>query len=435
MPFLLRWNEPVDTAALTRALRAVLDRHDVLRSLYRLKDGQPTQYVTGPAGVVVEVVDLSAATFAAQQLAADVEARVRQPFDLATEVPVRCTAWTGGAPQTSAVLLTLHHIAVDGWSTSVLFDDLDAAYTAALAAAEPPWPPLPLQYADFATWERQPDNGSATARLAARVAQLEGLPATLTLGYRDPAPAPVGARRGDQVVFELPELLRAAIHDFARTLRATPFAVLLAVYEVLLQRWSGLADFLVGTVTANRAHPAVEQLIGFFVNTVPLRATLRPTQTFRELCREVRGEAFRALEYQRIPFQHLSAAMGAAAALVQVGFALQNMPTGQANRRWQAPIQVPTGTAKFDLFLICEEGPDGIVGILEYDLDVYPSSLANRFAEQYPVLLSAALAAPDTPINRLPLTEARFGMLPPCVLVGAERDLVAARARRIGVAA
>jgi len=236
------------------------------------------------------------------------------------------------------------------------------------------------------------------------------------------------------VVFELPDPLRAAVHDLARQLRATPFAVLLTAYQVLLQRWSGLADFLVGTVTANRAHPAVEKLIGFFVNTVPLRAAPRPTQTFRELCREVRGEAFRALEYQRIPFQHLSAAVGAAGPLVQVGFALQNMPTSQAQGRWQAPIQVPTGTAKFDLFLICEEGEDGIVGTLEYDLDVYPRSLATRFAEQYPVLLSAAVAAPDTPISQLPLTQPRPGMLPACVLVGAERDLVAARAALIGAA-
>jgi hypothetical protein len=433
VPFLLRWLEPLDLAALSTALSAVVQRHHVLRTVYRLENGQPSQHVTAATVVDVDVVDLAGVPDAEPRLSAEAAAEARVPFDLATDLLVRCTVWLG-APDGDAALLTFHHIAIDGWSLSVLFADLDAAYTAALASRPVVLPEPEVQYTDFAVWDREVTAGeSARRRLTARAAELGPYAGPLVLGRREAHRHGPAARPGGQVVFELADPLRAAVYRLATRLRATPFVVLLAAYEAVLQRWSGRAEFLVGTVSANRPHPAVETLIGFFVNTVPLRCAPRAEESFATLCGEVRDEAFRGLTHQLIPYDQLSAELGGNAPLVDVGFALQNMPSWESARpRWHLPIQLPTGTAKFDLFLIFEERPDCIVGTVEYASDMYPPQTAAQLARHFQVLLAAAVADPDRPVCRLPITARAHGSLPPCVLVGPARDLVAARTSMIG---
>jgi hypothetical protein len=442
VPLFVRWTEAVDTGALAYALGAVAARHEVLRTTYRVADGRPVQVVHDPGRVPLEIVDLTDVADPSGHARRDAERRAREPFDLARRAPVRCAVWQG-LPGGDAMLLCVHHIAVDGWSLAALFEDLADAYAAAVAGEPPGLPELPVQYADFAAWDRALFAEPTLQRqLAARVDDLAGVPGDLTLGGRRPSPpAAEGARPGAQYVFGLPAALWSRVGALAAELRATPFVVLFAAFQVVVQRWSGRDDFVLGTVTANRPHPDLEALIGFFVNTVPLRCDPRPDLSFRQLCGRARAEAFRSLTYQRIPYDRLAAAVRAArpapagghGALVDIGFALQNMPTADVSGtpRWRTPVVLPTGTAKFDLILTVEEGPGGVVGTVEYATDCYPAEVGRELGENFRTLLAAAVDDPDRGLSALPITPRSPGVLPPSVLVGARRDLVAERMARL----
>jgi hypothetical protein len=446
VPILLRWRGRVDVAALGRALGAVVRRHEVLRTTYRLRDGRPIQVVGAAEPVAVEVQDggpdcgQDGGTSGWERAAMD---RAREPFDLAHRPPLRCFVWpgvTGG----DAVLLSMHHIAVDGWSLETLFEDLALAYGAAVEGALPELPELPLQYADFAVWDRETfATAEMDRRLSDRLAEL--LPASSTLGlagHRLPAPTPEGAASGAEHVLSIPTRTWSRVHGLAATLRATPFVVLLSAFEVALQRWSGRDEFLVGAVSANRPRVELEGLVGFFVNTVPVRCRLRPEWSFADLCTRVRAEAFRVLTHQRIPFDQLTARAAAVrreghGRLVDVGFALQNVPRRALGAwpRWGAPRILHTGTAKFDLLLVLEEREGGPTCTVEHDLERYPADLGRRVGESYLALLDAAVADAGQPLWRLPVTERAPDRRPAWVLAGADRDLVAERLRRIEAAA
>ncbi|NKE57046.1 amino acid adenylation domain-containing protein [Lentzea sp. PSKA42] len=222
-------------------------------------------------------------------------------------------------------------------------------------------------------------------------------------------------RPGEQHVFTIPDELWDRTAELAKSLRATPFVVLFAAYQAVLQRWSGRDEFVVGTVTANRPHAEAEHLVGFFVNTVPLRCLPRPGQTFAALCKEVRVEAFKSLTYQSIPFDQLTAS--GARGVVDVGFALQNMLPPKAGTPWSTPELLPTGTAKFDLILIVEDDAEGRRGRIEFATDQYSADMARRLGDNFLTLLRAAVDEPATPLATLPLTANGS------VVLGAEQDL------------
>ncbi|HEX7304448.1 condensation domain-containing protein [Lentzea sp.] len=381
VPLFLRWRGEVDVAALRRALLAVIGKHEVLRTTYEDRDGTRVQ-VVGEARVEVEVVTH------------DPGVEARRGFDLAAEPPLRCAVWKG-QPDGDAVLLTIHHIAVDGWSLPALFGDLGTAYDAELAGHRADLGELPVQYADYAVWDRA---GFDEQLLAHRAAELAKVPTGLKLGGAWPASE--GFHTGEQHRFAVPAATWEAVGELARKLRATPFVVLLAAYGEVIGRWSARDEFLVGAVTANRTHPSVEDLVGFFVNTVPLRCTTRPP-TFAQRCAELRREAFGSMTYQRIPFDQL-VARTPGRGLVEVGFALQNMPAPDTTR-WSAPDVLPTGTAKYDVLLIVEETAEGVVGTLEHDTELYPAELGPRLAEDFVALLTRAVTAPDAPLAEFAL--------------------------------
>ncbi|MET1071496.1 MAG: amino acid adenylation domain-containing protein [Umezawaea sp.] len=411
VPLLVTWRESVDVKALSTALDAVVARHEVLRTTYRLQDGAPVQVVGATATVPLEVVTASTVDGAR----ADAAIRARQGFDLAAAPPIRCVLWKG-LPDGDLLLLNVHHIAVDGWSLAALFDDLATAYTAALAATDPALPELPVQYADFAVWDRATFDTPAMGKVVAdRVEELRKVPGNLVLGGARPATAD-GERSGDQHVFPIPDELWDRVAELAKSARATPFVVLFAAYQAVLQRWSGRDEFLLGTVTANRQHADVEDMIGFFVNTVPLRCKIGPEWTFERLCKEVRVEAFKSLGYQRIPFDQLTAR--GPRGMVDIGFALQNMPAPSSDAPWGTPEQLPTGTAKFDLILIVEDDAEGRRGRIEFATDQYTADVARRLGENYLALLTAAVADPGALVTRLPISERPTG-----VLVGESHDL------------
>ncbi|MEA2137023.1 MAG: hypothetical protein QOG56_173 [Solirubrobacteraceae bacterium] len=426
VPLLVQWTERVERDALARALGAVATRHEVLRTTYRLDGGRPVQIAADPAPVRVEVrraADRRQARAQAEQLA-------REGFDLAAAAPLRCVLWQGLAGG-DLMLLNVHHIAIDGWSLAALFEDLAAAYDAVIAGRAPQLPEPALQYADFAAWDRaEGETPAARRRHDARLAELLDVPGELELCGARPRPAGVGrARRGAEHAFSIPDELWSAVQELATALRCTPFVVLLAAYQAVLARWSGRDRFLVATATANRPFAALEPLVGFFVNTVPLRCAPRSQQTFAELCAGVRGEAFGALSHQRIPYDQLAAGARAARPgggdLVDVGFALQNMPAARiAAPRWQPPELLATQTAKFDLFLIFDVRADGLAGTIEYDVDRYSADVAAELARNVLALLTAAVADPQRPVGCLPVSSAQPGEPRSGVLAGQRRDLV-----------
>ncbi|WP_051781787.1 MULTISPECIES: condensation domain-containing protein [unclassified Streptomyces] len=431
VPLLLRWRGAVDVAALTAALTAVTARHEVLRTVYALRDGQPVQIVVDAHPVPVDTV-----ACAVHPTPETVDREARRPFDLAARPPLRCTVWHG-APEGDLVLLNIHHIAVDGWSLLPLFTDLAEAYRSAVDGATPRLPDLPLQYAEYAAQEKEACSSPAIQRkLAERADHLRSCPGHLVLGERKAQSlVPEGARRGAQHTFRLDPGLWTDVADLAARLRATPYTVLLAAFQTVVQRWSARERFILGTVAADRRLPDLEKLVGFFVNTVPLICHPEPDQSFEELCLQVRAEAYRALTLSRLPYDRLSAAAAPGRAeaglgpLVEIGFGLQNMPVPPTDGRvaWEAPELLATGSAKFGLLLLVEEGPDGVRGTVEYDLDLYGPELAEAVADQFQALLAAALADPACALRRLPLTRRPPGAVHPGIVQGERRDLVAER--------
>lgn len=420
VPLFIRWNEALDVVALRAALRAVVARHEVLRTSYEVRNGQRLQVVADFVPIDVAVVDLVGFPDALSRSREDAMRCAKAPFDLAVAPPMRCMVWQG-IPGGDAMLLSIHHIAIDGWSLAVLFEDLALAYDAALVGGTARLAELPVQYADFAVWERTMFTDPALRRqLADRADELVRIPWDLTLvGARSSSFLPDGARSGDQDRFSVPKMVASAMGELARTLRATPFVVFFAAFAELLRRWSGRQEFLVGTVAANRGHAALEGLVGFFANTIPLRCHIEEQWSFIELCGRVRTEAFHSLIHQRIPFDQLTAKAAASrpaghGSLVDIGFVLQNMPTPHFSTppRWEPPDLLPTGTAKFDVLLILDDTPEGLVGTVEYGTDRYSPGLGRRLGEDYLALLAAVIANPDRPLGRLPIASAAHPGLP-----------------------
>ncbi|MFJ4621604.1 condensation domain-containing protein [Streptomyces sp. NPDC088812] len=410
VPLLFHSHQPLDVVALARALEAVTTRHAPLRTVFRLAGGRPVQRVLEPRPVEVEVIDAAGAADAGDRVRAEAVARGRLPFDLAEGPLLRCTVWRGLPEGGNAVLLTIHHIAVDGWSLAPLFDDLAAAYEAALDGRDTALPALPAAYPDFAAHERATEDDPAfRQRVEDRAAELVGIPVGLELAGCAPRDAaPDGSRTGRQITRPVGEKVREGVARLARSLRVTPYVVLAAAFQTVLHRWSGRSEFLLATMTANRTHADLEQAVGFFVDTVPLRCRVDPEASFAELCAVARREAFRHLTHRSVPFDRLTAAATAALGqgrrpLVDIGFVYQNMSAPKSTRtRWTPPEVLHTGTAKFDLLLIVDEAEDGLALTVEYDTDRYPARTAEAVADGVAALLERVVEAPSAALRELP---------------------------------
>jgi len=408
----------LDAPALARALSEVVRRHQALRTRFTAREDGPEQVIDPPAPVPLPVLDLSGlpeepARAAARRLAAD---HARRPFDLAAG-PVLRSALVRLAPGEHRWLLAVHHIASDGWSMGVFHREVGALYRALAQggdAAAAGLPALPVQYPDFAAWQRERHQGPALeSQLGHWRGRLAGAPALLELPTDRPRP-PVQRHRGAQVEADLPAGLAADLDRLARRSGATRFMVLLAAFAALLARWSRQEDVVVGTPVAGRVRSELEPLIGFFVNTLPLRLELPPGAPFRELLARARAATLDGHAHQELPFEKLVEAVQpernlSHSPLFQVLLTVQEDADGAPALEGLETSVVPLERreSRFDLELAVGEGAaEGLLARLRYDLDLFDSETARRMAGQLGTLLAAAAADPEAAWEALPLLTA-----------------------------
>jgi amino acid adenylation domain-containing protein/non-ribosomal peptide synthase protein (TIGR01720 family) len=401
--------------AFEQALNEVIRRHESLRTTFTTIEGQPLQLVKAPWRLTVRVVDLSGLNevergAASLQLATKEAVR---PFNLEQGPLLRVTMLRLGKEEHLA-LLTLRHIISDGWSVGVLIHEMALCYDAFCQGFPPELPDLPIQYADYAAWQRESWQGEALEKqLEYWRRQLSGNLAILELPTDKPRPA-VKSFRGAHQSLLLPVELMQALKDLSQSEGATLFMTLLTTYAVLLMRYTGQEDICIGTPIAGRTRKETELLIGFFVNTLVLRVDLTGHPTFRELLHRVREVALGAYANQDVPFERLVDELGTERALsytplFQVMFVLQNAPrdelhlTGLKLQR----VEVESQTAKFDLTLAVEEMSDGLMLRLEYNTDLFVADTISRLGRHLRQLLEGVVQQSHLPLMELPLlTEA-----------------------------
>ncbi|HYX25811.1 MAG TPA: amino acid adenylation domain-containing protein, partial [Thermoanaerobaculia bacterium] len=418
VPLAVRLRGWLDAERLAAALRAVVRRHETLRTVFPERGGEPAQEIAPPSAAgawALPRVDLAGLPAPAR----DAERRrlageeSRRPFDLARGPLLRAALLRLG-PEDHTLLLTLHHVVSDLWSLGVLMREVAAFYGAI------PLPELAIQYADFAAWQRRWLSGE---RLERQIGywrwRLQGLPPGLDLPTDHPRPAVMTAR-GAQRPFALGGQLSGRLTALARREGATPFMVLAAALLALLGRLSGRRDLAIGAPIANRNRLETEGLIGFFVNTLVLRADLGAARTGRDLLRQLRETTLAAYAHQDLPFEKLVEELRPERDLsrtpfFQAALVLQNAPLAALALPGLAltPEEAPAGTAKFDLSLILAETSSGVAaggslaGWLEYRTDLFESATIARLLGSFATLLEGLTAAPGTPAADLPLLSAR----------------------------
>ncbi|MFO1432620.1 MAG: amino acid adenylation domain-containing protein [Candidatus Competibacteraceae bacterium] len=413
IPAALRLVGALDRAALEWSLNEIGQRHEVLRTTFPQINGRAYQQIN-PITFSLPLIPLEA--LPPEQQEAEVQRlacqAAEQPFDLA-EGPLWRSLLLRLAPQSHILLLTMHHIISDEWSLGIFTRELTELYTAYCNGQPSPLPTLTLQYADFAVWQRDWLTGPVLEeQLAYWKRQLAAVPALLTLPTDYPRPA-VQSYRGARHAFTLAKALTDHLKQLSQTTGATLFMTLEAALAVLLARYAGQDDILIGTPIANRQRLELAPLIGFFVNTLVLRNDLSGNPTFRQLLGKVRRMALDAYRYQELPFERLVAAL-------QPPRSLSHNPLFQVLFSLQAkaePIALPGLTttamdvgapaAKFDLTLIMEITDEGLIGWWEYSTDLFEAATIERMTGHFQTLLEGISADPETPITQLPLlTEA-----------------------------
>ncbi len=407
-PWIWRMTGPLDIAALRASWTEVVTRHEVLRTRYRVADGETVQLVDPPRPVALAVDDLSQLPQAERDRAvADLtERELGRPFDLERDAPLRLRLLCLGN-DVHLLVFAVHHIAFDGWSVGVLARELSALYAgfAAGPVVRPAEPPV--QYADFAAWQQEWAAGTAMAgQLAYWRRRLAGL-TPLDLPTDRPRP-PMLDTLGATSSFTVPAETAIALRELGRSRRATPFMVLAAAFQVLLARYSGQTDIAVGTPIAGRTKAEVQNLLGFFVNTLVLRADLSGDPSFLELLDQVRGSALEAYANQDLPFERLVTELSpdrdlSRNPLFSHMFVLQNNETADfsgAGVRAES-LPVPSRSAKFDLTLQLTDRPDGALdGMIEYATALFDPATVERLAGHFVRLLASLAADPGRPVGR-----------------------------------
>ncbi|MEI7835062.1 MAG: condensation domain-containing protein, partial [Planctomycetota bacterium] len=402
-----RLRGPLNAAALERAFEALLARHESLRTTFHGVEGQALQVVGDPGPFPLPVVSVESADQAAR-LAGE---EARRPFDLSQGPLLRARLFRLGQDD-HVLMITMHHIISDGWSVALLWNDISRFYRAFAGGESPPPDVLPVQYADFALWQRRRLGGEALeGQLAYWRGQLQGAPAGIELPY-DRTPPATHAFAGEAWQEVWPLALSESLAALAQRAGATPFMAHLTAFAVLLRRYSGQGDLLIGSPIAARTALETEAMIGFFVNTLALRIDAAGEPTFLELLERVRQTVLAGCENQDVPFDMLVADLKPDRSrlhmpLVQTMFGYQ--PARQEALDLPGvtitPAPAETGTSKVDLIAELLDRPEGLLVRLEFNTDVFDRATIERLGGHYRRLLEAIVADPHRSILRLPMLD------------------------------
>ncbi|MGC2062824.1 MAG: condensation domain-containing protein, partial [Thermodesulfovibrionales bacterium] len=414
IPLAIRLSGHLNVGALQQSLGEILSRHEVLRTTFVTENDQPLQRIALATGFNLPEADLSAVPEGqreakAKQLASEEASR---PFDLVTG-PLLRAALLRLNPEDHILLLTIHHIVSDGWSMGILYRELSVLYEAFLKGNPSPLSDLPIQYADFAVWQREWLQGKKLEeQLTFWKEQLRDI-TTLKLPIDHPRPS-VQTFQGTTHTVEFPQDLTETLQVLSRAEGVTLFMTLLTAFQSLLHRYTGQDDIVVGTPIANRNRAEIEGLIGFFVNTLVMRTDTSGNPAFRELLKRVRKSTLDAFANQDLPFEKLIKELHperdlSRNPLFQVMFALQNTPVSTLELSYltASRIWVEDTRTRFDLEVHLRETEEGLSGIFVCNTDLFDRATIERMAGHYQMMLEGIAANPDQRLSELPLlTEA-----------------------------
>lgn len=394
---------------LERSFNEIIRRHEILRTTFIESSQCPLQQITPGLDTPLTLIDLSRSQ--SEHLETEIHELIRNEacsrFDLAHGPLLRVTVLRLN-PRQHIIVIVMHHIISDGWSMGVLLGEVSALYTAYSNGLAPALPELPIQYADYAYWERQRfQAGALSGDLEYWTRRLGSAAPALDLPTDRCRPA-VPTFQGATCSFTLPRGLSNGIDSLSTKEGVTPFMVLAASLQALLYLHTSQSDIVLGTDVANRGNMKTEKLIGLFVNQLALRVTISESFNFRELLNQVRDAALGAYEHQAYPFYKLVEELNSTrdatrSPLFQVKLVLQNAPLPALELPGLTLARVPldTGTAKFELLMNLWKVPEGLAGALEYNRDLFDGSTISRFVREYETLLMRVIAQPEITIRRL----------------------------------
>ncbi|MBD3562272.1 AMP-binding protein, partial [Planktothrix sp. FACHB-1355] len=413
LPKTVRLRGKLNIAALEVSLREVMRRHEILRTNFTVKNGKPVQIIDLNTIIDLPVIDLQELPEIEREAEALRLAAIetQRSFDLANDCLLRGNL-VKLDEEDYLLVLTLHHIISDGWSTAVLIREVATLYQSFCNETPSSLPELPIQYADFAVWQQQWSEQYLENQLTYWKQQLSGDLPILELPSDRPRPA-VQTFNGSTRSLQLSASLSESLKNLSQQQGVTLFMTLLAAFKTLLHRYTGQEDILVGTPIANRDRQEIEQLIGFFVNTLVLRTNLEGNPSFQELLKRVREVALGAYAHQNLPFEKLVDELQpqrdlSHTPLFQVMFVLQNAPTTPLELPGLTlkPLEINSKTAKFDLTLYVEEGDTGLIANLEYNTDLFDATTINRILGHYQRLLESIVANSHQRLSELSLLTA-----------------------------
>ncbi|HEX2164150.1 MAG TPA: condensation domain-containing protein, partial [Thermoanaerobaculia bacterium] len=414
IPSAVRLTGPLDVAVLDRAIQEIVRRHETLRTRFGFEDGRPVPVIAAEHRVPLEVEDLTAGR-GPEEAAAEAQRKVdtlaRRPYDLAADDLLRVHLLKVGEDD-HVLLVVLHHIVSDTWTTGVFLREVAALYGAFAQGRPSPLPELALQYSDYASWQRRlVREEGLESEVAYWKERLSHAPPLLELPTDRPRP-PVQSFRGGREMLLLPKSLVAALKELGGSEDASLFMVLLAGFQTLLHRYTGQTDIPVGSPIANRDRVELEGMIGLFVNTLVLRSDLSGDPTFRELLRQVRETSLGAFAHKELPFEKVVEELDldrdvGRNPLFQVLFAFQNVPLPalEAQGLTLTRYEFNESTSRLDLELDLQEMPYGFVGWIGYNADLFDGATVARMTAHYVRLLEAAAADADRPLSAVPLLD------------------------------
>ncbi|MCX6045378.1 MAG: amino acid adenylation domain-containing protein, partial [Chloroflexi bacterium] len=406
----MQLNGRLNVQVLQQSLSEILRRHESMRTTFTSINGEPQQVINPPSPFPLPLEDFSQSpTSQWTTIEQCVLIENQRPFDLAQDLMRRARLLRFGEEE-HVLILTSHHIASDGWSSGIFWRELMTLYKAFLQGEQTPLPALPIQYADYAIWQRQRLQDANLDRLQDYwKTRLTDAPPLLQLPTDFPRPT-AATFQGDRIRFQFSPTLTKALRILSRQANTTLYMTLLAAFQTLLYRYTGSADILVGTPTANRPLPELESLIGFFVNTLPLRTDLAGNPSFLDLLERVRQIALDAFAHQELPFERIVEKLQvernlAYNPLVQVIFSLQNTPrtSFELPDLQVSQLTLPSQNVHFDLQMLMHETGDHLEGNCLYRTDLFEPATIQRLINSFEQLLTGIVAAPSRPLDEFDL--------------------------------